>query len=575
MKLQKLTRQRIATLLSISLVTAGMMIPSPHASAAKIKLNKTKLKLTVGSTYKLKINQKKVKVKWTSSKKKIASVNSQGKVKAKKVGTTIISAKVKGKKYKCRVTVQKAKTTKPATTPKAGTQTNTASKTPTARPGTSVTAPSPTPFVIPTPIPATTNTPIPTTTNTPEQPINSETPDRSPAPTATRGPIDLDQLAQNITIQSKVLANNILITVTNHNAAWVDDVTINYDYYDTEGNNIATNYTTLYSMQPEETMYITVPLSEPITAIDEAASTVYPDVTEASTDIHYMDLRDSVDITPDEFTQEDSDFVVNLSNHSRYDASINYTIYFYNTDRQLVDAYANTLDLNAKETIMETIDFPQQEQDNTNYTISISYTAHGLEEINELTPFIENISLTPEKTTHTLLVAVKNNNSVWLSSVNLDYCLYDAQDNYLISEEQYLLSMRPGETQYITINAEPDLIRDIDLKQSYANITVEPDSGDYKYNTTTKVTSSVAANIEENSFEITITNNSSHDTEGSYVIYFYDANKKVIAAQQYIYMLMSMDSETIEVSGPISYDENDDPTYASSYEVKIYASHTL
>lgn len=575
MKLQKLTRQRIATLLSISLVTAGMMIPSPHASAAKIKLNKTKLKLTVGSTYKLKINQKKAKVKWTSSKKKIASVNSKGKVKAKKVGTTIISAKIKGKKYKCRVTVQKAKTTKPATTPKAGTQTNTASKTPTARPGTSVTAPSPTPFVIPTPIPATTNTPIPTTTNTPEQPINSDTPDISPAPTATREPIDLDELAQNITIQSKVLTNNILITVTNHNTTWIDDVTINYDYYDIEGNNIATSYTTLYSMQPEETMYITVPLSEPITAIDEDASTVYPDVTEASTDIHYMDLRDSVDITPDEFTQEDSDFIVNLSNHSKYDTNINYTIFFYSTDRQLVDAYANTLNLNAKETIMETIDFPQQEQDNTNYTISISYTAHGLEEINELTPFIENIALTPEKTTHTLLVAVKNNNSVWLSSVNLEYCLYDAQDNYLISEEQYLLSMKPGETQYITISSDPDLISNIDLNQSYANITLEPDNGDYKYNTTTRVTSSVAANIEENSFEITITNNSSHDTEGSYVIYFYDANKKVIAAQQYTYTLMSMDSETIEVSGPTSYDENGNPIYASSYEVKIHASHTL
>ncbi|MDE6851145.1 MAG: Ig-like domain-containing protein [Lachnospiraceae bacterium] len=563
MKLKKRTSQGIAAVLSLSLLTTGIMIPSSHASAAKIKLNKTKLKLTVGSTYKLKINQKKVKVKWTSSKKKVASVNSKGKVKARKVGTTVISAKVKGKKYKCRVTVQKAKTTKPAATAK----TNTTAKAPTARPGTSLATP--TPFVIPTPMPP----------NTSDQPSSSENPIATPGPTATREPIDLDQLAQNITLQPELLTNNILITVTNHNTTWVSDVTINYDFYDTDGNNIATGYTVLNTMQPEEIMYVTVPISDEITAIDEAASELYPDVSEADDNTKYMDLKDSIEFTVEEFTKEDPTLFLDIRNHSKYDADVCYAVFFYDAKHQMVDAFASTMNLNAKNQVIESIDVPLNEEEDTTSTsidaYQILYTAHGTEEISELAPYVENITLTPEKTQHTLLVAVKNNNTGWLSSLNLEYHLYDAEDNYLFSEEQSLLSLKPGEIQYITINTEPDIIQSIDLEQSYVDITVEPDNGEYKYNTTTRVTAAVAADYEENSFEITITNNSAHDTEGSYVIYFYDAAKKLIGAQQYTYTLMSMDSEIIEVSGPESYDENNSPVYAASCEIKIHASHTL
>ena len=46
------------------------------------------------------------KVKWSSSNKKVATVNSKGKVVAKKKGTAKISAKVGGKTYRCKVTVK-------------------------------------------------------------------------------------------------------------------------------------------------------------------------------------------------------------------------------------------------------------------------------------------------------------------------------------------------------------------------------------------------------------------------------------------------------------------------------------
>lgn len=71
-----------------------------------ISLNKTKATVTVGYTTKLKLDGAKSKVKWKSSNKSVATVTSKGVVKGKKIGKTTISAKYKGKTYKCKVTVK-------------------------------------------------------------------------------------------------------------------------------------------------------------------------------------------------------------------------------------------------------------------------------------------------------------------------------------------------------------------------------------------------------------------------------------------------------------------------------------
>ena len=77
-------------------------------SASKIKLNKSNLTMTTGQTYKLIVKNNKKPVKWSSSKKKVASVTKKGKVTAKKKGKTNITAKVAGKKLVCKVKVKKA-----------------------------------------------------------------------------------------------------------------------------------------------------------------------------------------------------------------------------------------------------------------------------------------------------------------------------------------------------------------------------------------------------------------------------------------------------------------------------------
>lgn len=84
-----------------------LLLPVSVEAESKVKLNKTKTTVYIGSTTDLKLTGTKKKATWSSSNKKIAAVNSRGRVTAKKTGTVTITAKVSGKKYTCRVTVKK------------------------------------------------------------------------------------------------------------------------------------------------------------------------------------------------------------------------------------------------------------------------------------------------------------------------------------------------------------------------------------------------------------------------------------------------------------------------------------
>ena len=77
-------------------------------AAAKVKLNMRRATIFNGQTLRLKLSGTKDKVTWSSSDRKVARVNSKGKVSAKKAGTAVITAKVGRKSYKCKVTVKPA-----------------------------------------------------------------------------------------------------------------------------------------------------------------------------------------------------------------------------------------------------------------------------------------------------------------------------------------------------------------------------------------------------------------------------------------------------------------------------------
>ena len=95
------------TLLLVMGLLAGLMANGTQTQAASAKLNKKKLTLKAGSSYTLKVKKASGKVKWSSSKKSVATVSSKGKVNAIKAGTAKITAKVGSQKLTCRVTVKK------------------------------------------------------------------------------------------------------------------------------------------------------------------------------------------------------------------------------------------------------------------------------------------------------------------------------------------------------------------------------------------------------------------------------------------------------------------------------------
>ena len=79
------------------------------AEAARAKLSKSKASLAIGQELNLELKGYSGAVKWSSSNKKVATVNKNGLVKAKKKGSTVITAKAGKKKYKCKVTVKALK----------------------------------------------------------------------------------------------------------------------------------------------------------------------------------------------------------------------------------------------------------------------------------------------------------------------------------------------------------------------------------------------------------------------------------------------------------------------------------
>lgn len=104
--------KRINLVVIFLMVITLIMATAISASAATVKINKKTVTIDAGSSVTLKITGTSKSVKWSSSSKSVAVVNSTGKYKAKvtakKAGTAKVTAKVGKKKYICTVTVKYA-----------------------------------------------------------------------------------------------------------------------------------------------------------------------------------------------------------------------------------------------------------------------------------------------------------------------------------------------------------------------------------------------------------------------------------------------------------------------------------
>lgn len=230
----------MAIVFAVIFVIGQVAIPHMDVSAAVKgkRLNVKKVTLTVGQTKQLKVfGVGRNKVTWSSSKNSVVTVSKKGKIKAKKPGKSVITAKFPGGKLKCSVTVKAKKTAKkpsstkkPAVTPiqkPTVTATPKVTKTPTQEPTVTATPKAtevPTQEPIVTAMPEETVTPAqkPTVTATPEitkaptqEPTVTATPEITEAPTqeptVTATPEITEAPTQEPTVTPTPQENKILV----------------------------------------------------------------------------------------------------------------------------------------------------------------------------------------------------------------------------------------------------------------------------------------------------------------------------------------------------------------------------
>lgn len=96
----------IKRILAIVLIAMFAVMMVPIQTRAAIRISAKSKTLFVGESFTLKIAGTTSAIKWSTSNKKVASVNKRGKVTAKSQGTAIIKAKASKKTLKCRITVK-------------------------------------------------------------------------------------------------------------------------------------------------------------------------------------------------------------------------------------------------------------------------------------------------------------------------------------------------------------------------------------------------------------------------------------------------------------------------------------
>lgn len=101
------TRKRLLALGTTFLILAASFVQTADSRIASAKIRPKKITLAAGSKRRLKQPGIRGRIKWGSSDKRIAKVNRNGLVTAKKAGSAIVTAKVKQTKYKWRIKVKK------------------------------------------------------------------------------------------------------------------------------------------------------------------------------------------------------------------------------------------------------------------------------------------------------------------------------------------------------------------------------------------------------------------------------------------------------------------------------------
>ncbi len=296
--------KKISIVLAAAMLVVGVAGVNPAVADAKAGLNKKKLSMYVGNTYKLKVNGTKKKVKWSSNKKKVASVTKKGKVSAKKAGTAVITAKAGSKKYKCKVTVKGV-------------------------------AP-----IVNTPSTPTATTPPPSNVST----------------------VSNSVLAANLSVSVEPIQNSMyaVFSVTNNNAQTVSYYKVNYQFKNAENAVVNTGSFTGYVIAPGQTQYHTEYIGEKyIPLIDVSKSIMSVTV---NTSLNYVDASSAVTITDSKTV--DGDISLTYYNADTSDVSVITNILFYDAQGKLIDARWGYCLLTSGKTEFETVSAPYEYNEN-------------------------------------------------------------------------------------------------------------------------------------------------------------------------------------------------------------------
>ena len=101
-------RLRITGMFLLLLCTVFLCGITGAAAEKKVALNNTSVSIKKDTAIQLKLKGASGKVKWSSSKKSVATVSSSGKVTGKSVGKCVIKAVYRKKTYTCKVAVTKS-----------------------------------------------------------------------------------------------------------------------------------------------------------------------------------------------------------------------------------------------------------------------------------------------------------------------------------------------------------------------------------------------------------------------------------------------------------------------------------
>lgn len=602
-------RMRLITsiVLTVSMVISGLLVQPQEAAAASIKLNKKKLTLAVGQSYTLKLKKgasvyKKGKVKWSSSNKKIASVSKAGKVKAKKTGSAKITAKLSGKKYVCKLTVKKQNTStaKPSTPAQsAGAEQPTATVIPTspasAPPAGNTAQPPANPSKLPV-----------NPSEAPAQPSDSdlppESPDvstgpalqetQSPAPTQTIPPTPLpdntfvpSEQAAKVDVVPQKYSQHILLTVTNRNEEWMDSIQLECIFEDAEGYYVMEETISLPLMMPGEMRKIAVASdAENIAAVSLKESNINVTVEQMGIYGTYEDKTDSVSMLQDNFDEEMRTYSFTLSNQSQEVVSGTYICYLYDEQESIYDVISAPYEITEESDITEYIDLsPYEIMNDTEEGISsylpikscaVEFVARSFTEVDRLAELAQQVSVTWSRSWESCVeVTVKNNNDVWLSSVQVQATFYDSQNQELDSGEGQLLSIGPNESMTLLLPVSSENVSAIARDATVYDVTVEEDTEGYVYSKASESEiPTTIAKYGEHDCIVTLQNKSENDIEGTCIVYFVGTGGRRFDASQLTFQVSAGDTEELFWESPYEInDEGEEVSRVVSYAKTVVA----